>query len=111
MRHEFLRWPRTAYEIGTVIVRLLAKACCRGSAQNRVDREEGRRRWNWPGDGTEVRVRRRARLPRRSRGGAAIVGTAARIEDTPIALLDRVKMVNVRSVWLGLVEMMPLMKS
>jgi hypothetical protein len=35
MRHEFLRWPRTAYEIGTVIVRLLAKACCRGSAQNR----------------------------------------------------------------------------
>jgi NAD(P)-dependent dehydrogenase (short-subunit alcohol dehydrogenase family) len=42
---------------------------------------------------------------------AGIVGAVARIEDTPLEVYDRVMAVNVRGVWLGLAQMLPLMKT
>jgi NAD(P)-dependent dehydrogenase (short-subunit alcohol dehydrogenase family) len=41
---------------------------------------------------------------------AGTVGTVAKIEETPLAVFDRVMNVNVRGVWLGLAELMPVMK-
>ncbi|CAG9243799.1 SDR family NAD(P)-dependent oxidoreductase [Paraburkholderia caribensis] len=42
---------------------------------------------------------------------AGIVGAVARIEDTPLDVYDRVMKVNVRGVWLGLAQTLPLMKT
>jgi NAD(P)-dependent dehydrogenase (short-subunit alcohol dehydrogenase family) len=42
---------------------------------------------------------------------AGVAGTVARIEDTPIAIFDRVLEVNVRGTWLGLAALMPIMKA
>jgi len=41
---------------------------------------------------------------------AGIEGDLGRIEDMPVAMFDRVMAVNVRSVWLGLAALMPVMR-